>query len=354
MTEQDRPLGIDPFTKSYEGPLRNNSLNAFFALPNDLQPIFLQGLRDAVRYLDLRINQFAQILQKPTSSGQVQKAAYEDLADSFAQFFDSDYRRKRSQRLPIDPDIEELRTIFYRMIRPCTQRELIEATQTIPLHMDWESFRRRIVNVPLQAQNDIQFAYFLAQAAHQNQFRESGEPFFTHPREVAVILLEVGIQDPRIIIGALLHDVFEDTEYLLGKGPVSVAGDNWDRIAGSFDAETAQMVEDLTKLNNPLITKEESEQLYFSALRSASSATLLIKMADRLHNLRTLDAMSPKKRRRTINETKNIYLLIFRGVLRDYPMEGNLLLQQINAAIVSLEQGVSSHRLPVNHHGDKV
>lgn len=221
-----------------------------------MQPVFLQGLREAARYLDLRIDQFAQILQKPNSSELVQEAAYGDIADSFAQTFDSDYRRKRRECLPMDPKVEDFRTIFYEMIHPCSQRELIEPTQVIPLYMDWESFRQRIVNISLQAQNDIQFAYFLAQAAHQGQFRKSGEPFFTHPKEVAIILLEVGIQDPRIIIGALLHDVFEDTTYLLDKGPVSLE-DNWDRIRGSLGINIAWIIQELTKSNDLSTTKRQ-------------------------------------------------------------------------------------------------
>lgn len=336
MTEQYRPLGIDPSAESYEGPLGKNSLNAFFALPRELQPVFLQGLREAARYLDLRIDQFAQILQKPNSSELVQEAAYGDIADSFAQTFDPDYRRKRRECLPMDPKVEDFRTIFYEMIHPCSQRELIEPTQVIPLYMDWESFRQRIVNISLQAQNDIQFAYFLAQAAHQGQFRKSGEPFFTHPKEVAIILLEVGIQDPRIIIGALLHDVFEDTTYLLDRGPVSLE-DNWDRIRGSLGINIAWIIQELTKSNDLSTTKRQLEQRYVETLRHTSAEVLLIKMADRLHNLRTLNAMPPEKREKTVIETKRIYLPIFRRAFEDYPREGNLLFQQINAAIISLE-----------------
>ena len=75
-------------------------------------------------------------------------------------------------------------------------------------------FLDRIADMPLHDMHTVMFAYDTAQTAHYGQFRASGEPYFTHPRQTALILLDLGIRRPAIIAGALAHDIAEDTKIL--------------------------------------------------------------------------------------------------------------------------------------------
>lgn len=215
----------------------------------------------------------------------------------------------------------------------------------------WVSFQEKISTFPLQSQHDIEFAYNVARAAHRGQTRKTGEPYFTHPRATAMILLDVGASDPRIIIAALLHDVPEDTTYL-SRAPAptfSRITADMERLKGALGADIADMVETLTELDKEAlgVDKREARTLYFQGLRAAPSQVILVKMADRLHNLRTLGAMPVEKQRRKILETKKVYLPIFRRAARDYPQEGGMLLDQIASTISTLESGfpeISSHK----------
>lgn len=144
----------------------------------------------------------------------------------------------------------------------------------------------------------IKKAYAIAREAHEGQFRRSGEPYIIHPVQVAKILYELGM-DSESMIAALLHDVVEDTE--LTK----------DDVKKDFGEDVAELVEGVTKLGKvPLFTKEEQQAENVRKMLMAMSQdirVIIIKLADRIHNMRTLAFMRPHKRREKAQETLEIY-----------------------------------------------
>ena len=132
-------------------------------------------------------------------------------------------------------------------------------------------------------------AYVYAMKAHGHQKRASGDPFFSHPLEVAAILTELKLDDATIA-AALLHDVIEDTDVTRAE------------IDQKFGQEIGALVEGLTKIKRlDLVTKKAEQAENFRKLLVAISSdirVLLIKLADRLHNMRTLEHMKPESRRR--------------------------------------------------------
>src|SRR6476659_682207 len=141
-------------------------------------------------------------------------------------------------------------------------------------------------------------AYVYAMKAHGEQRRASGDPYFSHPIEVAAILTDLELDDATIA-AALLHDTIEDTEATRAE------------IDSLFGRDIGTLVEGLTKLKKlDLVTKEakQAENLRKLLLAIADDVrVLLIKLADRLHNMRTLGHMAPEKRRRIAEETLDIY-----------------------------------------------
>jgi RelA/SpoT family (p)ppGpp synthetase len=141
-------------------------------------------------------------------------------------------------------------------------------------------------------------AYVYAMKAHGSQTRASGDPYFSHPLEVAAILTDLKLDDATIV-AALLHDTIEDT-------PATR-----DEIDQLFGREIGALVEGLTKLKKlDLVSKRaaQAENLRKLLLAIADDVrVLLVKLADRLHNMRTLDFMPPEARRRVAEETLDIY-----------------------------------------------
>ncbi|WP_294954058.1 bifunctional (p)ppGpp synthetase/guanosine-3',5'-bis(diphosphate) 3'-pyrophosphohydrolase [uncultured Eubacterium sp.] len=144
----------------------------------------------------------------------------------------------------------------------------------------------------------IQQAYSLAYEAHKDQRRRSGEPYIMHPVAVAKILFDYGM-DNECIVGALLHDVVEDTTYDLAF------------IKEHFGEEVAVLVDGVTKLGKiPLSTKEEVQAENIRKMFIAMNQdvrVIIIKLADRLHNMRTLEHMPAYKQREKSLETLEIY-----------------------------------------------
>jgi len=144
----------------------------------------------------------------------------------------------------------------------------------------------------------IQKAYVFSAAAHAGQTRRSGEPYLSHPLEVANILAEMRMDEAAIAAG-LLHDTVEDT------------GTSIEEIDAQFGEEVADIVDGVTKISQ--ITFDSKEQAQAENIRKMILAmaenirVLIVKLADRLHNMRTLQHMPPEKQKRISQETSDIY-----------------------------------------------
>ena len=141
-------------------------------------------------------------------------------------------------------------------------------------------------------------AFDTANRLHDGQFRKSGEPYIIHPVNVAYILAEMGMDDATIV-GGLLHDVVEDTDYTR------------EQLVNDFGEEIALLVDGVTKLGTiKFESKEEIQAENFRKMFLAMSKdirVLIIKLADRLHNMRTMEYMKPEKIVEKCNETLDIY-----------------------------------------------
>ncbi len=144
----------------------------------------------------------------------------------------------------------------------------------------------------------IQRAYLYGSRKHEGQVRKSGEPYMVHPMAVALIVADMGL-DSASICSALLHDTIEDTD-------ATRAG-----VADLFGEDVADLVDGLTKLSKVNFTRRQERQA--ESFRKMLVATakdirvLLIKLADRLHNMSTLEPLEPERRERIAEETRDIY-----------------------------------------------
>lgn len=144
----------------------------------------------------------------------------------------------------------------------------------------------------------IKRAYLMAKDGHTGQFRSSGEPYITHPVAVAGIIAEMKL-DHEAVMAALLHDVIEDTPYTEAQ------------IAAEFGTNVAEIVQGVSKLDKlKFRTRQEAQVENFRKMILAMTKDIrvvLIKLADRTHNMRTLGSLRPDKRRRIAKETLEIY-----------------------------------------------
>src|SRR6187455_2792065 len=144
----------------------------------------------------------------------------------------------------------------------------------------------------------VERAFQFSDSAHRGQFRKSGEPYITHPLAVASILSQWRL-DAEGLAAALLHDVMEDTSVTRAE------------IETTFGKPVAEMVDGVSKLDQiEFASREDAQAESFRKMLLAMARdvrVILIKLADRLHNMRTLDAMAPVHRKRIARETLDIY-----------------------------------------------
>lgn len=140
-------------------------------------------------------------------------------------------------------------------------------------------------------------AYAVAHHLHEGQMRKSGEPYISHPLAVALILAETGV-DTATLVAALLHDTVEDTPYSVGQ------------LRAQFGDEVAVMVDGVTKLDRSMYGADAAGETFRKMVLAASAdlRVLLIKLADRVHNLRTLGFQPEHKQRRIASATRDLLI----------------------------------------------
>jgi len=154
------------------------------------------------------------------------------------------------------------------------------------------------INLPSVNKPFIEKSFRLSFEAHKNDLRASGDPYFDHPYAVALVVAKEIPLDDISVVAALLHDVVEDTEFSL------------DFITKEFSKEVAEIVDGVTKISGVFAGQEISQaenyrKLLLSMVKDVR--VILVKFADRLHNMRTLDYMPSEKQRRIAKETVEIY-----------------------------------------------
>ncbi|WII94854.1 HD domain-containing protein [Moraxella haemolytica] len=161
-----------------------------------------------------------------------------------------------------------------------------------------DSLMRAVSYLEQQEHEDILRACHFGDVAHIKDKRKSGEPYITHPIAVAEILAGFRLNKDTII-SAILHDTVEDTEVTK------------EMLTTEFGETVARLVDGVTKLRSSSMNKQQSQAATFHKILTATLTdprVLIIKLSDRLHNMSTLDAVSPEKQKRTANETLDFYI----------------------------------------------
>lgn len=160
-------------------------------------------------------------------------------------------------------------------------------SETFLAKLKWKVSEREIVR--------IERAYRESKYGHRGQPRDGGERYFEHPKGVALILIdELQIYDSDMIIAALLHDIIEDSYILKPK-----------EIEEIFGEKVRYLVDTLSKKPN---STQEDKQAYLEGIAQASTEVQIIKLADRLHNMRSIGSCTLDKQRRNLEETRNFFL----------------------------------------------
>src|SRR5229473_5582713 len=194
-------------------------------------------------------------------------------------------------RAPLERSLNIVSQVFEKAVKP-------SRTPKPPMMRQYDLIERVKRYNPATSEALLNRAYVYAMRAHGEQMRASGDPYFSHPLEVAGILTDLKLDDATIA-AALMHDTIEDTAATRAE------------IDQMFGRDIGALVEGLTKLKKlDLVTKEakQAENLRKLLLAIADDVrVLLVKLADRLHNMRTLSHMPQEARWRTAEETLDIY-----------------------------------------------
>ena len=201
----------------------------------------------------------------------------------------------------------------------------------------------------------VQRAYYFAEQAHESQRRRSGEPYVTHPLAVAYILSDM-FMDHESLMAAMLHDVIEDTSVTKGE------------LAKQFGDSVTELVDGVSKLTQiEFNSKAEAQAENFQKMTMAMSKdirVILVKLADRLHNMRTLGVMKPEKRRRIAKETLEIYSPIanrlgMNGIRMEfedlcfyniYPMRAERIQAALNVSFSKRDKLIKETRQVIEEH----
>jgi GTP diphosphokinase / guanosine-3',5'-bis(diphosphate) 3'-diphosphatase len=169
--------------------------------------------------------------------------------------------------------------------------------------MQWSTFQKRISHLSPSEQECVHKAFDLGKKAHEGQKRCSGEPYFIHPSAVAAMLADMGA-DEDTIIAALLHDTLEDTSITL------------DQIAEECDGSSPALIDGVTKLRSEDFQEHPTLDDQIETLRKIFTfmkedvRIMIIKLADRLHNMQTVEFLSKAKQKALAIETKEVYVRI--------------------------------------------
>jgi len=218
-------------------------------------------------------------------------------------------------------------------------KKLTDVSDDTPVPAYVQALEDRVgAYLPKEQVMRIRRAFLVGALAHDGQTRKSGEPYITHPVAVAQVLAELGL-DAETIIAAILHDTLEDTHL------------SREELAGAFGETVAELVDGVTKLDKMRFsTRAEADAESFRKMLLAMARDLrviLIKLSDRLHNMRTLGAKDAASRRRIARETLEIYAPIaqrlgmnkFKAELQDlgfkalYPDRHRIIGERIRAAL---------------------
>src|ERR1700704_3894070 len=187
----------------------------------------------------------------------------------------------------------------------------------------------------------IEDAYELARDAHRDQVRRSGDPYIAHPLGVAMILADLGLDDITLA-GALLHDAVEDTSVTL------------DDLQARFGPDVAAIVDGVTKLDRLEFDSREKQQAATMRKMLVAMAkdvrVLLIKLADRLHNMRTIASLPEAKQKRIAQETLDIYApLAHRLGVQDVKWQ----LEDLAFAVLYPKRYVEIEAMVLQHAGER-
>lgn len=169
--------------------------------------------------------------------------------------------------------------------------------------MQWQEFRSHIRHLSTSDLTRIERAFILGKKVHDGQFRKSGEAYFSHPITVALMLVDMH-GDSDTIIAALLHDTVEDTPLTLGE------------IDAQFHGTVAALIDGLTKLSsadiatNPKLDEQIESMRKIFTLMEQDVRIMVIKLVDRLHNMQTIEFLSPARQLALARETQDVYVKI--------------------------------------------
>lgn len=204
----------------------------------------------------------------------------------------------------------------------------------------------------LDTQNVLDFevinkAIYWAKKYHGDQKRKSGEPFYSHPLEVAYVISEYKLKT-EVIVASILHDIVEDTEVTARM------------IQGTFGGRIAEMVDMLTR-DRPDGSKLSVEQVLNNAYEREDYEVLLIKLGDRLHNIRTVEAKSREKIQKTFDQTIDFFITlavfleapeietqlfsICQNLLKNYSQPMHLAEKDVNPSLCSVKSENQDHFL---------